>query len=138
MFPASRGATSTTRRPSTYAPNVTRKEYEKYLESEHWQRVRYAVLRDAGGRCARCGRGARHVHHLTYERLWHERPGDTEALCERCHAEAHGNEWPPVIASREETRDGKPFVVKVLKPAGEPPQTRQRNTTHRRPRRNIR
>ena len=117
---------------------MTRDEYKQYLASDHWRRVRLAVLREAGGRCARCGHGARHVHHLTYERLGAERPGDAEALCERCHATAHGQGWPPAASEHEETRDGKPYVVKVLEPAGEPPSTWSRNTTHRRRKRNIR
>lgn len=114
-------------------------EYKKYLASEKWRlRVRRAALLDAGGKCERCGRRAEHVHHLTYERLGAERPEDTQALCARCHMEAHGKDWPPVVSTHTEIRDGKPFTVKVLPSAPEPPDTWDRRTTHRRRKRNIR
>jgi hypothetical protein len=117
---------------------MARPDYREYLGSEKWQRVRHATFRAAGGRCERCGGKARQVHHRTYSHLGAERPGDTQALCFKCHKEVHGKEWPPVVASRMEERDGRVFVVKTIEPAPEWPNSRQRNTTHRRRKRNIR
>lgn len=96
---------------------MNRSDYQRYLDSDKWQRVRRAVFADAGGKCERCGRRAEQVHHLSYDRLGAERPEDTQALCARCHADVHGRDWPPVIASRVEVRDGQVFTVKVLAPA---------------------
>jgi hypothetical protein len=62
-----------------------------YLRSAHWRAVRQWALALAGNRCARCGRGGRlDVHHLTYERLWAELPGDLEVLCRGDHEAAEG------------------------------------------------
>lgn len=66
--------------------------YEKYIASSKWKRssARKAELRSAGYRCRGCyapaDRGcALELHHRTYERLGHERPGDLTALCRECH-----------------------------------------------------
>ncbi len=70
--------------------------YDQYLLSGEWQTVRYFALRQAGFRCAECGRGrALHIHHRTYERLGNERLGDVMVLCKDCHASAHGLPSPP-------------------------------------------
>lgn len=39
------------------------------------------------------------VHHLTYERLGHERESDTVVLCETCHAKRHGLQVEADIAA---------------------------------------
>jgi HNH endonuclease len=66
-------------------------EYQSYLQSDAWRARRERTLMLAGGWCQRCG-GARatDAHHVTYVRLGREADGDLEALCARCHAEAHG------------------------------------------------
>jgi hypothetical protein len=64
--------------------------YGRYLRSETWAGRRAEVLERARGRCERCGEGAPvEVHHLTYERLGHERLEDLAALCAVCHRGAH-------------------------------------------------
>jgi hypothetical protein len=66
--------------------------YVAYLKSPEWLIKRAQVLHRAGGRCERCGPGGAppaEVHHLTYERLYDERPGDLIALCAPCHRRAH-------------------------------------------------
>ena len=69
---------------------VRRWQYRRYLRSSGWKRRRRAAVKRAGFRCERCGCGGRlEVHHLTYERLGHERPGDLVALCRACHRQAH-------------------------------------------------
>ncbi len=67
--------------------------YDKYLQTSHWQRTRFAELQIKGHCCERCGSGDRlDVHHRTYEHLaWEELyPGDLEVLCRPCHAKEHG------------------------------------------------
>jgi hypothetical protein len=64
--------------------------YVAYLKSAEWLVKRAQVLHRAGGRCERChGAEAVEVHHLTYERVGDELPGDLIALCAPCHRRAH-------------------------------------------------
>jgi hypothetical protein len=61
-------------------------KYNEYILSSDWQRIRRERLQKDGFRCVRCAR--RHelqVHHLTYERLGHERIDDLVTVCVRCH-----------------------------------------------------
>lgn len=84
--------------------------YEDYLRSDHWQRIRHMALERAVGRCQNSGCHYRllsreelaecpprgyglDVHHLTYDRLGHERLDDVLVLCRRCHGAAHGLEF---------------------------------------------
>ncbi len=89
----------------------TRLAYEDYLASSRWRHVRRQALARARWRCQNpaCPDDAvrwltdveisemavpypLEVHHLTYERLGHERPDDLLVLCERCHSVEHGRE----------------------------------------------
>jgi hypothetical protein len=70
--------------------------YDDYLRSEHWQATRAAALRRAGYKCQLCCRKRDrelHVHHLTYERLWHEDEQDLVVLCSACHWFLHTQIW---------------------------------------------
>jgi len=84
--------------------------YEDYLRSDHWRHVREAALARAMGRCQNSGCHYRllsreelaaypprgytlDVHHMTYDRLGHERLDDVLVLCRRCHGAAHGLEF---------------------------------------------
>jgi 5-methylcytosine-specific restriction endonuclease McrA len=71
--------------------------------------ARLAELIDSGGCCRLCNAGGPDttlsLHHRTYKRLGHERPGDLTALCVPCHdvvtdmlrARAYGErELPPL------------------------------------------
>jgi hypothetical protein len=66
--------------------------YRTVMGSPGWRRRRARVLRAAGRRCQTPGCTARavDVHHVTYARLGHERPGDLLAVCEPCHDRLHG------------------------------------------------
>lgn len=65
--------------------------YDEYLRTEHWRVTRMEALDRADHRCQLCHSTERlEVHHASYERLWHERPGDLIALCRKCHATFHG------------------------------------------------
>jgi hypothetical protein len=68
-------------------------EYVAYLRSQEWRVRRARALYLAGYKCERCGMqrgrgGWLEVHHLTYERLGHERDEDLEVLCQPCHRAA--------------------------------------------------
>ena len=82
-------------------------EYRKYLQSQKWQEKRKKVferaLKNANstnrfGVCEKCGyqpwRPILQVHHLTYERVFHEEIEDLILLCPKCHKKHHkgGNE----------------------------------------------
>jgi len=66
--------------------------YRAVMASPGWRRRRARVLRAAARRCQTPGCTARavDVHHVTYDRLGRERPGDLLAVCEPCHARLHG------------------------------------------------
>lgn len=58
-----------------------------------WRTVRQRILERAGGRCERCGRTARQIHHLqpvfATGRADTENPSLLQALCDDCHRAAH-------------------------------------------------
>jgi hypothetical protein len=67
-----------------------RKEYEEYLNSENWQRLRKLVFARAGNKCEICETEiAREVHHLTYIRIGSENLEDLLAVCTFCHDAIH-------------------------------------------------
>lgn len=71
--------------PVATAPSW-RARYHAYLLSPQWQRRRRTVIARAAGACERCaGAGPLQVHHLTYDRMFHERLTDLVVLCEGCH-----------------------------------------------------
>lgn len=92
------------RRAGLYALGLKMEEYEKYLETPHWQAFRKlafeAQMKRAGRLfCERCpiDRNTKntvelHVHHLTYERLGKERVQDVEIICRACHDKEHGRD----------------------------------------------
>src|SRR4051812_7827488 len=61
-------------------------DYKAYLRSQHWQQTRKKALAYHGRRCSVCGTTRRlQTHHLTYERLGHERVTDFRILCKDHH-----------------------------------------------------
>jgi hypothetical protein len=65
--------------------------YEFYLRSPLWHLRRRLWIMRAAGRCEDCRRWRRRLtsHHLTYQRLGHERRGDVRVLCWPCHQARH-------------------------------------------------
>jgi hypothetical protein len=62
--------------------------YDEYLRTVHWGLVREEVMREARWVCI-CGERARDAHHVSYERIGYEQPGDVIALCRSCHERWH-------------------------------------------------
>lgn len=64
-------------------------EYDKYINSPQWKRLREYAIKKAGGVCQICGISkysvCLEVHHKTYERFKHERLSDLLVVCPDCH-----------------------------------------------------
>lgn len=72
-------------------PEARKTLYQEYLKTPHWRQTRSTAIARAQGKCQQCGKsGKLEVHHLTYERLFHEAPEDLIALCPACHGKRHG------------------------------------------------
>lgn len=84
--------------------------YSEYIKSVEWKVRAKAAKRRARWRCEVCGRTPPpqhlHAHHLTYERLGHERPGDIQVLCVKCHEKAHGIEPSFTVKIKRALRGG--------------------------------
>ncbi len=66
----------------------TPKEYDQYLESDHWKNFRKEIL-SKNELCQICENKAKQVHHLHYRTLGKEEPDDVIALCDKCHCFIH-------------------------------------------------
>lgn len=67
-------------------------QYKSYIKSKKWRLKRLEVIRRASGICERCQQWPIvNVHHLTYERLGSELPGDLLGVCTKCHQDLHGD-----------------------------------------------
>lgn len=68
--------------------------YERFLQSNYWQKVRQRVLKRDGFKCRICKNGSElHVHHDTYKNHFqeHKHLGDLLTLCKDCHTDYHKN-----------------------------------------------
>lgn len=68
-----------------------RVNYREYLASREWGLLKRQVRERSVGKCERCGAPQEATHHLTYERLGHERLEDLLAVCNACHEYLSGN-----------------------------------------------
>lgn len=111
----------------TYERQQGRERYQRYLQTPHWRRIRLRVFERADWRCegeiteepdasSPWGRSTRcetitglQVHHLSYDRLGHERLEDLVCLCAACHKFEHLNACAlceePIFASRADLED---------------------------------
>lgn len=72
---------------------ISSRDYQDYLKTPRWRKVRDAALRLANFRCSACpSKRELHVHHLTYDRLGNERDEDLRVLCKACHSGEHFNQ----------------------------------------------
>lgn len=65
------------------------RKYQRYLTSGTWRRKKARKLKQVGYRCQAC-KSVHNLecHHLTYERLYHERLSDLAIYCHDCHEKA--------------------------------------------------
>lgn len=79
---------------------LRRMPYPEYLKSDHWRRVRGAMLIAHSARCqgAKCegfdsywmgSEDYLHVHHVSYKNRGRERFEDLRLICKDCHKDAH-------------------------------------------------
>ena len=64
--------------------------YLARIASPGWRRLKERLIEVRGHVCEECGSEHRalDVHHLSYDRLGHERMSDLQLLCRDCHEEA--------------------------------------------------
>lgn len=60
-------------------------EYNEYLKSPHWQKLRESILQRDNYECQICFNPAEQVHHLTYQHRGEEYIFELVSLCEACH-----------------------------------------------------
>jgi hypothetical protein len=66
-------------------------KYEAYLQSDKWNHLRKRIMARAKGICEGCAeRPPSQVHHLTYSHKYTELMWELVAVCDECHAKAHG------------------------------------------------
>lgn len=66
--------------------------YNTFLKSNYWKRIRTRVLIRDKRTCQKCGSKIKlHVHHKTYQHhgLEHNHLGDLITLCDLCHSLEH-------------------------------------------------
>lgn len=66
--------------------------YEAYLKSPLWQKIRQRVLAIHNGLCVACGRRAEQVHHIRYDMATLS-GDDLSGLCPLCEADHMFIEW---------------------------------------------
>lgn len=70
---------------------MTAQQYQSYLRTKHWRAMRSTTMKGWDGYCQICRmRTVRpDIHHLHYERVKNEHPGDLQILCRSCHTKEH-------------------------------------------------
>ena len=68
-----------------------KQQYHDYLQSEQWKTIARKKREEADNRCQLCNNGSitLHVHHRTYDNIYHEKMNDLIVLCENCHKKFH-------------------------------------------------
>lgn len=85
---------------------MDKQKYIDYIQSKYWQKVRLELFKVRGKKCEVCGETKLiHVHHLTYENLFNEKPEDLQILCKKHHEEAHGRKFSKY--KRKKPKTGK-------------------------------
>jgi hypothetical protein len=95
LFPKSKGPKSVFELNQIHAnliQNYKTMNYQDYLTTDHWKRVRLEALKAARYTCQLCD--AKHtqlnVHHRSYENRGCESLNDLIVLCSNCHKKFHG------------------------------------------------
>jgi 5-methylcytosine-specific restriction endonuclease McrA len=89
----------------------SRKAYQEYLKSHHWNELRTEVLVRDSYRCTGCraGNTILQVHHKLYRDTWEQTiPSDLITLCVRCHRKEHkGWVGPPSKKAHKKPKKGR-------------------------------
>ena len=68
--------------------NEVARTYKDYLQTKHWQELRYRIAKLYNFTCNDCGEkllGGYEIHHLTYKNIGNEKDKDLVCLCRNCH-----------------------------------------------------
>lgn len=65
-------------------------DYQEYLKSDEWNKIKQNVLEKANFKCEYCGNDAYAVHHIKYPKDKKEIFDNLVAVCRRCHSLNHG------------------------------------------------
>lgn len=67
-------------------------QYREYLISKKWEWYKKAIHHIYNDECYICNSCRElHVHHKTYERIYHEDLDDLVLLCKSCHEKVHND-----------------------------------------------
>lgn len=70
--------------------SINKQAYQQYLQSDEWKQLAQQIKERDNHKCRICWSGSNlEVHHLTYDRIYSEKPYDLVTLCDKCHAMAH-------------------------------------------------
>ena len=90
-----------------------KKNYQKYLRSEDWQKKR-AEKRSKRDRCGICASTENiDIHHLNYRNLHDVEQSDLRKLCRRCHFLGHELERRGKIVYRSNNHHSKFAIFKA-------------------------
>jgi 5-methylcytosine-specific restriction endonuclease McrA len=70
--------------------------YDDYLKTKHWKRIKYKTMKRADYKCQVCGtrKYSLEVHHNNYDNnLFWEKKSDLICVCAKCHRTIHYYIW---------------------------------------------
>lgn len=72
-------------------------DYDKYMNTKHWKRIKRKTLKRCSNKCMFCGthKGTLILHHNNYLNLYAERKSDVIIMCKACHETLHFYRWKP-------------------------------------------
>lgn len=90
-------------------------QYNQYLRSPEWRKIRQAVLKRDNYLCQACLRNkASHVHHLSYElynKIGRSAAFELVAICRPCHEQIH----PDMSQAQDELTNYNPYLDKAMR-----------------------
>ena len=80
--------------PSHLLEFNNKSKYQEYLQTLEWKSLAKAKRISANNKCQLCNNGndELHVHHRTYDNVYHEELDDLIVLCKQCHSKFHEKE----------------------------------------------
>lgn len=105
---------------------MDKKEYTKYLQSDHWKEIAARAKEKANHVCQYCRATdvTLYTHHLRYDNIGDESPADLLVVCKKCHIKLHsgltfkGRYCKCLSASEYEANEnGKPYHIFIFQDA---------------------